>query len=88
MYKIEIAPQAAKILEKIYRSDRVLYGRLIRVIEDLAEHPFIGKQLKADLKGSWSVRVGNYRIIYKVMQSRLTVQVIDVGHRKDIYKSN
>ncbi|WP_242325310.1 type II toxin-antitoxin system RelE family toxin [Faecalibaculum rodentium] len=45
----------------------------------------IGKPLKGDKKGYWRYRVGNYRIIAKILDDRLEVLTVTVGHRKEIY---
>lgn len=86
MYKIEFSSTAGKILENIYKHDRSLYSRLIHAIEHLQTHPFEGKRLKGQFKGDWSLRVGTYRIIYTVFKERLLISIIDIGHRKDIYR--
>ena len=44
-----------------------------------------GKGLKADLAGLWRYRVGNYRIVCRLIDGELIVLVLAVGHRKDIY---
>ncbi len=86
MYKIEFSQLAAKELEKIFRADKKLYTRFITVIESLGIDPFQGKRLKGKLSGDYSLRVGDYRVIYTVYKNRLIVYIIDLGHRKDIYK--
>lgn len=35
---------------------------------------------------SWRIRVGDYRILYDIEDSVLTVLVVDLGHRRDIYR--
>ena len=32
------------------------------------------------------VRIGNYRIVYQILENRLVILVVKVGHRKDVYK--
>jgi mRNA interferase RelE/StbE len=86
MHKIEFSNLAGKELEKIYRSDRKLYSRFISAIEPLQADPFQGKSLKGRLKGDYSLRIGVYRIIYTVYKNKLIVYIIDLGHRKEIYK--
>ena len=86
MYKIELANSAAKELEKIYHTDLKLYSRLLAVIESLSSDPYQGKKLKGQLKGDFSVRVGNYRIIYSVYKEKLIIYIIDIGHRREIYR--
>ncbi len=86
MYKIGFSNLAAKELEKIYRSDRKLYFRFITAVESLKIAPFQGKSLKGRLKGDYSLRIGDYRIIYAVYKDKLMVYIIDLGHRREIYK--
>ena len=86
MYKIEFSHLAAGELEKIYRADRKLYFRFIQAIEPLKENPYLGKRLKGKLLGDYSLRVGDYRVIYTIHKNRLIVYIIDLGHRKEIYR--
>ena len=86
MYKIELARQAAKELEIIYRSDKNLYSRFIHSIDALKKDPFQGKKLKGQFKGDYSLRVGNYRVIYAIYREKLLIYIIDLGHRKGIYQ--
>ena len=45
-----------------------------------------GLPLKRNLKGLMKLRVGHYRIIYFVQKDTITVFVIKIGHRKEVYK--
>ena len=63
-----------------------LYQRVASALDDLERDPYQGKPLKGELKGRYSYRVGSYRIIYLVHQQQLRVLVIDIGHRRDIYR--
>lgn len=66
-------------------SDRL---RIYMVIELLKENPFPPKVRK--VKGTFNyyrVRMGDYRIIYQVLQDRLVIEVIRVGFRKDVYRN-
>lgn len=53
-------------------------------LDALRQEPELGKELRDELAGLRSVRLGRMRIIYRV--SRNTVQVIDVGRRETIYE--
>ena len=86
MYKIEFSQFAAKELQKVYTIDQKLYFRLIAAVESLAHQPFLGKRLKGKFSGDYSLRVGDYRIIYTLHKNKLIVYIIDLGHRKGIYR--
>ena len=86
MYSIEFSHLAAKELSKIYKVDKKLYSRLVAVIETLKGAPYRGKPLKSRLAGDYSLRVGDYRIIYTVHKNTLVIYIIDLGHRREIYR--
>ncbi len=86
MLKIEFSDTAAKELEKISKIDAKLCSRLICAIESLKTDSYKGKSLKGRLLGSYSLRVGSYRVIYAIHKDRLIIYIIDVGQRKEIYR--
>lgn len=45
-----------------------------------------GKPLKYGLKGYRRLRVGDYRVIYKIDEQRVIVIIVEIDHRKDIYQ--
>lgn len=86
MYRIEFSHLAAKELERIYKVERKLYSRLVAVIESLKANPYQGKRLKGRLAGDYSLRIGDYRVIYTIYRDKLVVYIIDFGHRREIYR--
>lgn len=81
MYKIIIKKRAKKFIDKLPRNERL---RVIKAIEMLPD----GEDIKK-LKGHddlLRLRVGEYRIIYKVEHGELIVLVIDAGNRGEIYQ--
>ncbi len=45
-----------------------------------------GKPLVANHAGKWRYRVGDYRIMAEISDETITIFVVNIGHRKDIYK--
>lgn len=84
MFSIIIKRRAQKQLQKIQASDR---QRLKEAIDALAENPFAGKKLDGKYNGFWSFRVWPYRIVYIIERKIITITIVAIGHRKDIYKS-
>jgi mRNA interferase RelE/StbE len=37
-------------------------------------------------ENAWRIRVGNYRVLYEIKDRVLIVHVVEIGHRKDVYK--
>ena len=83
-YSLQIKKSAAKALQKIEKTDRI---RLIENIDRLRNEPNAGGVLKGEFAGLRRLRVGNYRIIYEVIDERLVILVIRIGHRRDVYRS-
>ena len=81
-YKIVLSKTAQKQLDKL--PDQVVEF-LASVILSLADDPRpVGcKKLKG--RDGWRIRQGNYRIIYDILEDILVVDIIAVGHRKDVY---
>ena len=83
-FTIRIAPIAKKQIDSL--PDNVK-SRVFEVLSSvLSEDPFLGKALKAELKGLYSYRVGDYRIIYSIIKRELIVQVLKVMHRREVYR--
>jgi len=85
LYKLIVQSKAQDFYKRLYTSDRSHFIRIARAFESLKQNPFRGKPLKLSLKGSFSLRVGMYRIIYEIEQNTVTVYVLKIGHRRDIY---
>ena len=82
-YSVRIKGSAAKELERIPSQVRL---RLIAAIDRLAEHPLAGAPLKGALRGLRRQRVGDYRVVYELMDAELVVLVVRVAHRREAYR--
>jgi mRNA interferase RelE/StbE len=82
-YDIEIGRDAARALIKL---DKPIRRRIQASIDRLRSDPRPhGMAALRGLPGRCRIRVGDYRIIYRVDDGRLVVLVIDLGHRREIY---
>jgi mRNA interferase RelE/StbE len=61
---------------------------ILAAVDRLAINPYPAntKKLKGTAKACFRVRTGNYRIIYEIYNQELIIYIIEVGHRKDIYR--
>jgi len=82
-YKIIIAPGAEKQINNLPVNVKSKVDRVI--IDILGNNPYLGKPLKGNLKGRYSYRVADYRIIYSVLKHELIIQIIKVMHRREVY---
>ena len=84
MYKLLFDEKVVKDLRKI---DKTQQSKILSVIKlKLIENPYVGKKLIGDLSPLYRYRVGNYRIIYDIVEKEVVVVVIKIKHRKDAYK--
>ena len=56
-------------------------------LRDLAENPYLGKELQSELSGYWSCRFLRYRIVYKADTQKKILIVYAIGRRRDIYET-
>ena len=83
-YRLLIKPSAIKDIEAIpLKRER---QRLVERISKLAENPRPSGSEKISGQDKYRVRQGRYRILYAIEDHDLLVQVVKVGHRKDVYR--
>lgn len=82
-YKVEWKHSAVKELKALPK-DAV--ARILRAVEELPADPYpAGVRKLVGSARTYRVREGDYRIIYTVTALTLVIEVIRVGHRKDVY---
>jgi mRNA interferase RelE/StbE len=84
VWKIQYTQKAVKAFKKLNPD---IKEKLRIAIEELKIQPGAGKQLAGPLKGLRSLRVGDYRIIYRKEVQVLVILIITIGHRKEVYKA-
>ena len=85
-FDIVVDPSALKELKKIKKGNPHVSSHLIKSIDALAQNPFEGKPLHGNKKGCYSLREGDYRVIYEVHLDDKVVHIIAIGHRREIYR--
>jgi mRNA interferase RelE/StbE len=80
-FKVLLYPNVAKELQK---TEKHIRTRIVESAKQLGENPDrIGKPLKQS--DFWSLRVGDYRVIYEIDQNKKQVVILFVGHRSKVY---
>jgi len=83
IYSVSIKQSVLKSLKNIAHEDRL---RIIEAIEQLKTNPAAGGVLKGEYSGLRRIRIGSYRVVYEVHDEQLTVLVIRIGHRREVYR--
>lgn len=84
MWKVVYRESVKKDLKSISKDIQYILRKAIE--EKLMTNPIkFGLPLRRSLKGYMKLRVGDYRIIYFIDKKRVIVEVIKIGHRKEVY---
>ena len=81
---VELTKRAVRDLEGLERSQPNIFKKVVAKIRSLGENPKAGKPLVGPLKGIWSIRVGNYSILFERMKT--TIVILTVNQRREVYK--
>ena len=83
MYQIVFSRIAEKDLEKVNKKYK---PHIIAVLFDLRKDPYLGKKLAGKFCDCYSMRIGMYRIVYKIYKNKLNILIIRIGPRQGVYK--
>lgn len=83
-YNVKLMPQAQKDLDGF--SGKLL-SRFEEIILELYDEPRPHNAKKLSGGGSrWRIRIGDYRILYEIDDSRKIVKIYRIAHRKEVYR--
>ncbi len=84
-YEVEISENAEKSLEKVPKKDRL---KIIEKIDALEQDPMpLGSiKLQCHKEALYRIRSGDYRVIYSIKKDILLVLVVEIGHRREVYR--
>ena len=86
-WKIEFVPAAAKELKKLGETEA---ARIIATLETriavLDDPRSLGTALTGELGGLWRWRIGDYRVIARIEDERITILVVRIAHRREVYR--
>ena len=79
-----------KARKQFLKLDKSVQNRISKYMDEvasLANPRARGKGLSGNLSEFWSYRVGDYRIVCRIQDNILQIEVVKVGHRRDVYDS-
>jgi mRNA interferase RelE/StbE len=86
-WTVEFQLTAQKQIRKL---DPAVQGRILAYFRErvlaIEDPRKLGKPLKGDKGDLWRYRIGDYRAICKIEAERLVVLVLEVGHRREVYR--
>lgn len=84
-FRVLIDARAARQLASL---PKAIVQRIDEVILSLASNPRPPgtKRLRGKMKEGWRVRVGRYRILYRIDDDTREVRIFEIGHRREVYR--
>jgi YafQ family addiction module toxin component len=85
LYSLEIEEEVSKTFKKLLKKDRVQLEAVNKKIEQILTDPYQFKQLRYPLEGFRRVHIGSFVLIYRIIESPSTVQIIKYTHHDQAY---
>jgi mRNA interferase RelE/StbE len=86
MYTVIYAEKAIKAFLKLDRpTAAMIFGWIDKNLAGCSNPRLHGKALIGDKKGYWRYRVGAYRLIADIQDNLIVIEIINLGHRREIY---
>lgn len=82
-YEVMVLPSAQKEITKL---PKPIQTKVLKALVSLADNPRPVGCKKLVGTSAWRFRIGEYRIVYSIEDNILTIEVIRVAHRKDVYR--
>jgi mRNA interferase RelE/StbE len=82
-YSLSLAKSAERELRELPKADR---RRIVQRIKELAKTPRPAGSQKLSGQECYRVRQGDYRIVYAVDDAGRTVNIVKIGHRREVYR--
>lgn len=86
-WKIEYEGRARKRLTKL---DRTAAARIVRSLQEdldrVGDPRGFGEAMVGNWTGFWRYRIGDYRAIAKIEDAVVTIFIIEVAHRREVYR--
>jgi len=83
MYQVVLSRIAEKDLERVNKKYK---PHIFAALFDLRKNPYLGKKLKGEFRDCYSLRIGIYRIVYKIYKNKLYILIIRIGPRQGVYR--
>lgn len=88
-YTVNTTPEFDKEFKKLDKfTQKILATWIDKNLEGCENPRSHGKGLLGNRSGQWRYRIGNYRLLAEIQDSKLVLIFIDIGHRRDVYKNN
>lgn len=86
MFQVEYTKDVIKELKKMDKhTSSMIFAWIEKNLQGCQNPRQHGKALTANHSGKWRYRIGNYRLIANIQDEKVTILLLNIGHRKNIY---
>jgi mRNA interferase RelE/StbE len=85
-WHIEIVESARKQILKLDKPAQQKIITLLKSLETSDNPRLTGKALHGDKAGLWRYRTSDYRIVCQIMDNTITILILKVAHRREVYR--
>lgn len=82
-YLVRIPPEVADVVRHLHPRMKTM---IRNALEELEKDPYLGKPLRDQLKGLFSLRVSHYRVVYRIKSREVLIEVLDIAERRVVYQ--
>lgn len=84
-YKVEFTKKALKAFLRLSES---IQDNIVRKIDVLSDDPYSNNNVKKlqGIENCYRLRVGDYRVLYRVLNNKVIIEIINIAHRKEVYQ--
>ena len=80
---IRFTPEASRLISRLHPDTK----KMIRLaLDELQKAPYKGSPLQGELSGFRSMKIKRYRILYHVNGEKNFIEIVHIGHRRDVYE--
>ena len=82
-FEVQATQSAAKALNRLPKEVRERVLDALVVLEGQPRPPGAKKLVN---RPAWRIRVGDYRVLYEILEEKVVILVVEIGHRREIYR--
>ncbi len=84
-YSLDVSESLDRIFLKLSKKDKLQFEILSRKIKEIADNPYIGKPLTANMAGQRRVHIRNFVLTYEILENEKIIRLLDYDHHDNIY---
>ncbi len=82
-YRMRFTPEASRLIAKLHPENK---KQIKKALQELQKNPHTGSDLQEELCEFKAFKIKRFRIIYRIIDEGFIIQIIHIGHRRDVYE--